>query len=366
MKKKLILLAIIPTILSISGCNNSSISNLKEVKEFKALLAKQDLSPFYSKQFNSNFIQDYSVYNRSASDEAEILEFFRYRGIGFYGYLYSVSKEQYEEIMQKENANPFDFMLQNFSMYDLFQGADLVTYRYEYEPDVITATERNDLTFRQRLMSKVKDGNFQLYNSFSLQDRIDENKNEAHDFNAILPTETLLDSISTDSLSDIYQRVTMFDGQRNSEILDTFYYSLVSDLTTKSDKELSKFIKTNHIKISEEDEYYAISFELGDKNIKEQLTEMEIFPGNFIGTLYYEKESGKFFKFDYEITYVESEVDESEFSIYTASMRFRVYGYSLHDEYDRDPYISPDPAVYEDGNQFVSDMIDEIVPNIAY
>ena len=373
MEKKLLVLFIVPVMLTLASCgkkenksssdHSSSDEEQIAVSEFKDLLSKQDVSPFHEKSFASIFEQDYSVTSTSLSDGKEIGHI-KYKGIGMYGFFYSVSENDYKEIMSKDDANPFDFITRsNMSEYELLQQATFDSFQSQTEDEIESKTS---LKYNQHLQGLSKDNTFQLFNEFSLSDLLDESKNETRKFNTILEKELLLDSISTASLSDLFQRITIFDGQRNSEFLDTLYYATVQDLMNKSDLELSNFIQNNHIEINKGEEYIEVSFKIEDENIQETLSENDVFPGIISGTLYYDKEDGSFQNHEYEISYVENRVSEDNSSAYSASMTFKVdkSSFSYHSTFGREPYITPDPIVYTDGNEFVKDMIKEIIPPI--
>lgn len=365
MKKKLLVLFIAPIMLSLASCGNNSTSGEEQidVSEFKDLLSKQDISPFREKSFASIFEQDYNVTSTSLSDGKDI-EHIKYKGVGMYGFFYSVSEKDYEEIMSKDDANPFDFITRsNMSEYELVQQATFDSFESQTEDEIESKTL---LKYNQHLQGLSLDNTFQLFNEFSLNDLLDESKNETRKFNAILEKELLLDSISTASLSDLFHRITIFDGQRNSEFLDTLYYETLKDLTNKNDLELSKFIQNNHIEINKGEEYIEVSFKIEDESIQEILSENDVFPGIISGTLYYDKENGSFQNHEYEISYAENRVSEDNSLAYSASMTFKVdkSSFSHHSSFGREPYITPDPIVYSDGNEFVKDMINEIIPPI--
>ena len=48
---------------------SEEIDNQNKVDEFKTLLSKQDLSPFYERMFSSTFKQDYVSYTNSYGEE---------------------------------------------------------------------------------------------------------------------------------------------------------------------------------------------------------------------------------------------------------------------------------------------------------
>jgi len=371
MKKKLFILSIVSITLCLVSCGknkheypsdtSSSGEEQIDVSEFKELLSKQDVPPFYEKSFASIFEQNYSEITTSIEDGKEI-EYFKYNGIGMYGFFYAVNEHDYEEIMSKDDSNPFDFIIRsNMSEYELLQSATIDTYQPETEDD---KESRTSLKYYQHLQGLSKNNTFQLFNEFTLKNLLDESEEESRKYNAIVDKELLLDSISTTSLSDLFQRITTFDGQSVSEFLDALYYTIIEDLLDKSDLELSNFIQKNHLEINEGETYLEVSFKIEDENIQETLSENDIFPGIISGTLYYDKEDGSFQQHEYEISYKNSEVSEDGLSLNTASMTFKVNSdsFSHNSTFEREPYIQPEPIEYTDGNEFVKDMIEEIIP----
>ena len=377
MKKKLLFLSAIIAALSLNGCNKNNpsdnpfdepvvdpIDNQEEVDSLKALLNKQDLSPFYEKMFNANFLQDYSVYTNSVDEDEETVEFFRYEGLGMYGYYYSVSEDKYNEIMSKKDANPFDFISSSENgCFDLMQSADFNSFQFENDDDTKTS-DISDFTYYQRLITLFDEENLQVYNSFSFEDHIDETKDSTDHFNGLVSKELLFNSISTEMLSKTIERVTLFDGQRSTEFLDSVYYDVCNDLLTKNDKELSQFIKTNHIALSEGEEYLEVSFKIEDESIMQTLADNEIFPGTIEGTLYYDKENSSFQKYTYQINFMDSVINNENRCVKSTVLKFTVEGFSLHGTFGGVPYIEPNPVVYDDGGQFASDMVEHIIPSI--
>ena len=118
----------------------------------------------------------------------------------------------------------------------------------------------------------------------------------------------------------------------------------------------------NDIRIEEKGDGVLVHFKVGDENLREVLDENGIIPGAFDGTLSYEKESGKFATYEYEISHVINETNEDTGSVHVASMEFKASGYSLNQKYDKDLYIDPNPAVYEDAEVFLDDVVEEVIP----
>ena len=340
------------------------IDNQQEVDEFKALLNKQDLSPFYEKMFSSMFRQDYVSYINSYDDEDKNIDFFRYSGNGAYGYFYSVTREEYEEIMAKGDVNPFDFIVRGPGNYSLLQNAKINTLSSELV-DGFDKTSTSDLSYYQRLDSQFDDTDLQVYSSYEINDKAGDIPTKKAEFNGKVNKAALLEVVSTSWLTDTIQRICAFDGHKTTEFLDGLYYDVCRDLLNKTDKEISGFLKTNNIVISNGEKYTEVSFELNDDAIKQILIDNDIFPGSFKGTLYYDKEAGSFEEFMYEINYTNNEFDEEEAHIYSSTLLFTATGYSYHHTYEGTPYFNPDAVVYADAYEFVNDMVDNIIPPIS-
>ena len=368
MKKIIFMFLILTNLLTLASCNNKEnlhIDNQKEVDEFKTLLDKQDLSPFYERMFSAMFKQDYVSYMNSYGDEEDKgIDFYRYSGTGTYGYYYSVTQEEYEDIMEKENVNPFDFISRGPGNYSLLQSAHINTFSSELV-DGLEKNQTQDFNFIQNLNSLFDDNDLQVYNDLKLYDEYVNEPYLEKKFNGKVNKEALLEVVSTSWLTDTIQRICAFDGQECTEFLDGLYYDICRDLLTKNDKEISDFIKNNNIVISEGEEYLELSFDLNDEDIKEIMIDNDIFPGTFNGTLYYDKEDGSFERYLYEINTVNNTFDEEELYISSTKLKFEATGYSYHNTYEKVPYINPDPVVYTDAYEFVIDMVDNIIPPIS-
>ena len=382
MKKIYFKLFLLTSLFVLASCKNSGskenensngendnqieeIDNQEEVDEFKALLSKQDLSPFYEKQFSAMFKQDYASYTNYYGDEEEkSIDFYRYSGSGAYGYFYSVTQDEYEEIIIKENVNPFDFITIGQGNYSLIQFADVNSFSSEMVDD-LEETSTRDFKYYQRLDSQFDDTNYQLYNTFTMNENNSGTPTIDTKFNGIVNKDSLLEVVSTSWLTDTIQRVCAFDGHKNTEFLDGLYYDVCRGLLNKSDEEISVFLKNNNIVISDGEEYTELSFELNDEEILEIMIDNDIFPGSFNGTLYYDKETGSFEKYFYEIKYINTKTDEEEACISSTTLIFTATGYSYHETYDEVPYIDPNVEEYTDAYEFVSDMLENIIPPIS-
>lgn len=339
---------------------------MEEVNKLKGLLAKQDLSPAYDKMFVSQFTQDYETYssNNGADEDAES-HFYTYRGAGSFGCFYSVSEEAYAEAEALESHDFFDYLARGKGDYGMLQTGDLVSYQYETDGGESTVSLQS-MKFAQNLDARFTESDLQVYNSLYVKDSVEGalDGDARQQFNGIIDKATLFDAITVRALSDIFARTNLFDGQRSCETLDRIYFATVKELCSKSDAELSDFIAKNDIHIEEDDENALVHFAIEDENLRAVLDENDIFPGAFEGTLTYEKESGKFTAFDYRIVYVATESDADGCNVHTASMEFKASGYSWNQKYDKDPYILPNPTVYEDAEDFLDDVVEEVIPPV--
>lgn len=367
MKKIISMLFLLTCLFILASCNNTEsvkIDNQEAVDEFKALLNKQDVSPFYEKMFSAIFRQDYVSYTNSYEDEEERnVDFFRYFGSGAYGYFYDVTQEVYNEIIATENVNPFDFIARGFGNYSLLQSANVNVFSSEMI-DGYEERSTRDFEYSQRLDSQFDDTNFQLYNSFTMKDNNSDNPSVSTKFNGIVNKDSLLEVVSTSWLTDTFRKICAFDGQKNTEFIDGLYYDVCRNLLNKNDKEISDFLKNNKIVINDGEEYTELSFEINDEEIMQNLIDNDIFPGSFNGTLYYDKESGSFERYYYQINYIANEIDEESTCTTSSILRFEADGYSYHHTIEKIPYIEPNPVEYTDAYDFVNDIVDNIIPPI--
>lgn len=378
MKKIISMLFLLTCFFTLASCNKSGsensgngeidnsgseeIDNQKEVDEFKALLNKQDVSPFYERMFTSLFRQDYTSYTNSYEDEEErCIDFFRYLGTGGYGFFYNVNQDEYEEIMENEIVNPFDFITQGFGNYSLIQSANVNAFSSEIV-DGLEKKATRDLSFSQRLDSQFDDTDYQLYNTFEINDKSGDIPSKSTKFNGKVNKESLLEVVSTSWLTDTIQKICPFDGHKNTEFIDNLYYEICRSLLNKNDNEISAFIKNNNIVISDGEEYTELTFEVNDDDIRQIMIDNDIFPGTFKGTLYYAKETGSYERYLYEINYVTNEFDEEDGRISSTILKFEATGTSFHHTSERIPYIPEDPVVYTDAYEFVNDIVDNIIP----
>lgn len=363
MNKKLLFLIAFPALLSLSSCGGENIPNQGEVDKFKALLNKQDLSIFYDKYFVTNFNQDYSFFNYQRDDEDISKDFYNYAGGGTYGYYYSLTEQDYEKIVSQDHYNTIDFLSLGNGHSELAQFSETNTYQYDSTDFLASLNEHDRHQLIQQVSTAFTPDTYQIYNMLYFTGENNTSLDTYQTFNGIINKDILFNSISTRALADIFAKVNLYGGPEMVQTLDDIYYQIVNDLLTKTDKEISDFIINNHIVMDyDEEENTIVTFEIDDDNVKAILDENDIIPGQFKGTLTYEKDTGKYINFDYSIHFVEDEPDENKTKINSASIDFTANGFSTHDKYEDDPYIDPDVTVYEDGDAFVNDVAQQVIP----
>ena len=361
--KKAFFLPLVLLALALPSCGNTP-GNMEEVNKLKNLLSKQDLSPAYDKMFVSQFAQNYEAYasNNGLDEEAET-HFYTYRGAGWFGCLYEVSEEAFAEANALESQDFFDYLARGKGDYGMMQTGNLVSYQYEADKDKDNISLKS-MQFAQNLDARFTESDVQVYNCLYYKDSVEGGfDGDAYQlFNGIIDKETLFEGITVRAFSDIFARTNLFDGQRSCETLDRIYFATLKELSSKSDAELSDFITKNAIRIEEEGDNALVHFKVGDENLRATLEENDIFPGTFEGTLTYEKESGKFSAFDYQIAYAANESDASQGNVNTVSMEFKASGYSWNQKYDKELDINPNPTVYEDAEEFLDDVVEQVIP----
>lgn len=361
--KKAFFLPFVLCALALPSCGDS-IGNREEVNRLKDLLSKQDLSPIYDKMFVSMFSQNYNVFSSLSGEEDEEgaeTRFYSYRGAGGFGCLYEVSEAAYAEVEALESQNFFDYLSRGIGDYGMVQTATLVSYLYENGEDELIRSLQS-LEFVQEVDARFTANDVQVVNSLIAKDSVGGgyDVDTRQYFNGLIDKGTLFDAITVRAFSDIFARTNLFDGQRCCEALDRIYFDTVKQLCAKTDAELSDFIIKNDIRIESEEEATLVHFKVGDENLRATLDENDIIPGTLEGTLTYEKESGKFSAYEYGIAYVSN--DLSEGNVHTTSMEFKASGYSWNQKYGQEIYIDPNPTVYEDAEDFLEDVVNEVIP----
>ena len=340
----------------------ATIANQEEVDNLKSLLAKQDLSPFNEKAFYAKYSQNFSMYTNSMDDDGKYIEFINYRGSGDFGYYYDVDKKLYEEIIKDEDINTFDIMCQGYGYYGLVQYATVNSFlNDEFEEK----EDQERFTYIQQLQAQFDDKNLQIENLYIFSDFYDDENMQYRIFNGAIEKEILFASYSTKTLSDIFSRVNIYDGPGYSETIDALYYQICFALLESSDKDISDFIINNNVEYTESDEYAELSFELKEEKYITYLSDSDVIPGAIKGTLYLNKETKELDNFEYKIIHFEEEVDHSTNYIHTASMEFKVEGYSHHGKHEADPSMSEDPTIYTDADEFMKQVVEQVIPSIA-
>ncbi len=362
MKKALFLPLFASLLLVLPSCNGSS--EQPYLAEVKALLSKQDLSPAYHKIFSTEFIQNYDLFSSRRGESAESLQFHSYRGGGAFGCAYEVAEDAYQEALKEENPDFFSFLARGEGGYGLVQSARVVSYHYEKDGDDRALEPLRDINFLQMVQANFSPSDVQVASNFIYSQGIDGSNPRFQSFNGSLPKETLFSTVSVRSLSDLFARTNLYDGQRTCESLDQIYEATLLRLSKADDKALSAFIAENHITVEEADSNTLVHFELGEETLLSALEETEIIPGTLKGTLTYDQATGSFEQFEYRVAYYRNDVDESSGELYSASMEFSAKGYSKNEEFEGDIYITPDPVVYEDGESFLKDMVEGIIPQL--
>ena len=364
MKKALLYPLFALSLWALPSCANS-VPNQGSVEAVKELLGKQDLSPVMEKIFTATFFQNYDVFSSTHQENRNATRFHSYRGGGAFGCAYKVTSEAYEEVMKQDSPDFFDFFARGEGGYGLLQSANVSSYFYERDGEDVRSEAAKTENFLQNIQVNFGSEDVQVASSLLYSEGSEGSNTRTQSFNGLSSKETLFGSISVRSLSDLFARTNLYDGQRSCEILDRLYEDTLRDLTKYSDKQLSDFILSNHVEVQENEENTLVSFELMDEGIRSFLSEKDIIPGTLKGTLTYDKVSGAFQGFDYKIVHIQDEKDLETGHVYGASMEFSAVGYSKNEEFEGDMHITPNPQVYEDGDRFVADMVVGIIPEIS-
>ena len=359
--KKAFFLPLLLSCLPLVSCGNQP-ANMGEVNKLKALLSKQDLSPVYDKMFVSSFTQNYDVFSSTQSEEDAETRFYSYRGGGIFGCFYEVSEAAYKEVEALPSRDFFDYLARGTGSYGMVQTAEMVSYHYDDAEADKTVDYLATVGFLQRLEAYFGESEVQVYNTLSTKDDLDGAYDHRQLFNGIIDKKTLFDTITVRAFSDIFARTNLFDGQRSCEAIDSLYYAALGELSHMSDKELSDFISANGIAFEESETSTLVHFRIEEGRLRALLDEEGIIPGAFEGTLAYDKQTGAFNAFDYEILHLLNEVDQATGSVHTASMEFKANGYSWNKKFDDPLYIEPNPTVYEDAELFLEDVVREVIP----
>ena len=361
MKKLLYLLLSFPLILTFASCNSNSKIDQKKVDTFKNLLDKQDLSRFTSKGFGTMFTQEYDVldvYNDIDGEEKNS-SYFNYTSYGFLDLYYELSDEEYENILDENGEiNTFDAIAKGKGGYRLTQSAKTASFTRKSDDNGEASTKNLDIS--QQMTLKADEEDVTLYNVLYVTDNQVFDGSSSQKFNGAINKELLFSSISTRSFREIFSQVNLFDTPGNIEYIDRLYFDICKSLKEKNDKEINKFIVDNQISIKEEDDKLLLSFIYQEENIDDKYIDY-IFPGTIKGTLTYDKESGSFDEFDYEIKYVNETYDEETGSLKTANMIFTCSGKSTREKMG-DMWTPDDPTIYDNVITYLEDVTKEVIP----
>ena len=338
-------------------------STPEEVNELKELLDKQTFSPFYERAFTAQFKQDFNVFHSDKNEGTNAVDFLSYHASSAFGYQYAVTPEKYEEITSKESYNAFDLMSGGKGDYGLLQSAQVRNYSCKYDEDEETLSEtENNSRFVQLINTKFTEDNFQVDSEFSYTDYIDTSNSSHIAFNGLIDKEELLSNVSTDALSTLFSSINLYDGPRIVQVIDTIYFNIVASLKEQDDSKIGAFIQENQVTMEEGEDVISVTFHLDNEEMRALFSENEVFPGIVDGTLSYDKESGEFQHFKYTINYSEESGTQNQDSVSAALYTFDVEGDSDDKMAHQDPYIRPDPVVYDDVVSFMNDMIAGIIP----
>ena len=360
LKKILLLFLSFPLIFSFASCKNSSSNiNHKKVSELKDLLAKQDLFDFTKKSIGTMYTQKYDVldvYNDEDVEESNS-SYFNYISLGFLDSYYEITDEQFDEIKDENgNINTFDAISIGKGGYRITQSAKTSSFsRDNGESSIIKS-----LDISQQMTLKVTEDDVIVYNILDVTDNQVFDYASRQNFNGTINKELLFDSVSTRSFREIFSQVNLFDTPGNIEYIDKLYYSICKDLKNKNDKEINKFINDNQISIEEVENKIELNFVYEERNIDDIYLD-NIFPGTIKGSLFYDKETGSFDEFNYEIKYVQEVYDEQSGSLKTANMIFTCSGKSARNP-QGDMWTPDNPTIYDDVVNFLENVTNEVIP----
>jgi hypothetical protein len=356
MKKRLFL---IPLLFGLAACGGSSLSNQEEVNRFKELLNKQDLSEFTSKSLATMFIQEYDVLDvsRDMEEEESSSNYFNYVGLGFLDSSYELTKEEYDGIVDENGqVNTFDAIARGEGGYRITQTAKTASF---YRDGGMGSTTEN-LDIAQQMTLKTSEEDVVVFNVLAVTDQQAYDTSTSQRFHGQINKDLLFGSVSTRSFREIFSAVNLFDAPGNVESLDRFYYSLCRELTTKSDQEISEFLLRNQIALTEAEDALELRFVFQGDDMGEDYVD-SVFPGTIEGTLFFDKATGFFDEFEYEIKHMSEIYDETTGSLKTSNMNFTCAGKSSHSPLG-DMWTPDNPTVYENVIDFLGDVSDQVIP----
>lgn len=382
MKKSILLL--IPLVLTLAGCGDSNqsssiseiestttpsstIPNQEEVNEVKALLDKQDLSPFYSRYIKGSYIQEYDVLDIDndydllevdAEDEGKVSSYFNYAGRGLFGSYYDLTADEYNSIVDENgNIDTFDAIAIGKGYWGITQLMRTMSFSRE---DGLEA-KINNLDIQQSTYLKSTDEDVWVDNTLFVSDDGVFHYETRQELSASINKELLFSSISTRTFREIFSKVNLFDAPGNVEHLDKLFFSTCRGLISKSDKEISDFIIENQVSIQEDEEgNIKLNFVFINEDIEEDEADY-IFPGTVKGTLIFDKDTYQFSSFSYNMSYKLEVYDEDTGSIRLVNMKFSCIGESAH-EVPEDSWAPTNPTVYDDVAEFLKDVNEQVVP----
>jgi hypothetical protein len=371
--KKLLLILMFSLVFGVASCkksnssnsnqteNEQNVINQEEVDNLKELLNKQDLSEFTSKGFATMFTQEYNVldlYKDSEEDE-KTASYFNYISLGFLDLYYDLTEEQYDKIVDDSGEiNIFDAISAGEGGYRITQTAKTASFFR----DGGKKSDTKNLDISQQMTLKADDENVSVYNILDVTDNQIFDYASRQEFAGSINKDLLFGSLSTGKFCEIFSQVNLFDSPGNVENLDRLYFSICKDLKTKSNEEIYDFIIDNEISIEEVDDKYELSFVFKENNYDEKYIDT-IFPGTIKGTLTYNKETGSFEEFSYEIKYVEETYDEESGSLKTVSMIFTCSGRTARGQMG-DMWLPDDLTIYDNVTDFLEKVSEEVIPPI--
>ena len=358
MKRTIFLL--IPLVIGLASCNKS-IPNIEAVNKLKDLLNKQDLSEFHSKAFATMFTQEYDVLDIYKDEDERSSSYFNYVGLGFLDFYYELTNEEYNSVVDDSgDINIFDAIKEGEGGYRITQSAKTSSF---YR-DGGTSSSVKNLDISQQMTLKTTDTDVFVYNILDVTDSGSFQYESRQKFNGEINKELLFDSISTRSFRDIFTSVNLFDAPSNVEYLDKTYFLTCNELKNMNDQEISDFITRNKISFEEVDDNIELSFVFSNDDIDEEYVDL-IFPGDIKGKLLYDKTTGEFVEFNYQIQYLTESVDEESENVKTMKMVFECAGKTAREPMG-DMWIPDNPTVYSDVIEFLEDVSDQVIPPNIY
>lgn len=349
----------------IEPSSSEFVPSKEQVAWLKDLLSKQDLSPFYNRFFSAVFAQDINILSHTKDIEDQFGQytyFYTLRNSGAWGFFYDLTKEAYEEAEAKGQAGLFDLLSIGNGDYEVLQGGDCISYTHDMGADENKDNEIKHYDFFQQIISFFTETDYRIYNSLTFNEEANSEEKINQKFNAKISKDILFDSISPQALGKILNSTNLYGVQETTCFLDDLYYEVCRELVTYSDDELAAFMAENHINIVDGEEYTEVNFELLNEEIMTKIDEHDVPPGVLTGTLFYDKETGIYETYHYLSVSASSIVDEVTGDVHTTSSRFEATGRSYRDDHVNPTQDYPNPVVYDDGNKFITDLSNNVIP----